>query len=132
MRHSVVRDRIYDYLCLTDTHPSAEMIYHALKSEIPQLSIGTVYRNLRQFEMLGKVVRVVNFHGNERYDATCQTHAHFVCDDCGNIVNILNADISAVKQACHILNETELNRIQIVFHGVCSECSEKKFNLKNL
>ena len=58
MRHSETRDRIYELLCASNMHPSAEMIYYALKDENPSLSLGTVYRNLRQLEEMGLVTRV--------------------------------------------------------------------------
>ena len=55
IRHSDVRDRIYEYLCGTKAHPSANTIYNDLKPSIPKLSLGTVYTNLKLFEELGQV-----------------------------------------------------------------------------
>ena len=69
IRHSDVRDRIYEYLCGTKAHPSANTIYNDLKPSIPKLSLGTVYTNLKLFEELGQVIRVANVKGFERYDA---------------------------------------------------------------
>ena len=57
MRNSVTRNTIYEYLCVTKAHPSAEMIYLDLKESNPNLSLGTVYRNLKQLEEIGKVIR---------------------------------------------------------------------------
>ena len=75
-RYSHQREQIYNYLLHTCEHPSAETIYASLKPQIPDLSLGTVYRNLKLLEELGKVRRVTSFQGSERYDAICGDHAH--------------------------------------------------------
>ena len=61
MRNSATRNSIYEYLCGTKAHPSAEMIYLDLRENNPNLSLGTVYRNLNQLEAMGKVIRVANY-----------------------------------------------------------------------
>ena len=101
-RHSDVRDKIYEYLCGTKAHPSAEMIFNDLKSVLPQLSLKTVYTNLRFFEERGQVIRVANVNGIERYDANCEDHVHLVCDECGAVIDIMDADIKKVKKACQV------------------------------
>ena len=78
VRHSDTRDIIYNYLYETKAHPSAEMIYNDLKIVLPKLSLKTVYTNLRFFEEHGKVVRVANVNGSDRYDANCEEHVHLV------------------------------------------------------
>ena len=83
MRNSTTRNSIYSYLCGTKEHPSAEMIYIDLKAENPNLSLGTVYRNLNQLEEIGRVVRVTTVNNHERYDANCDDHVHLVCSKCG-------------------------------------------------
>jgi len=79
LRHSHQRERIYEYLTRSCEHPSAEMVYNDLRPEIPGLSLGTVYRNLKLLEELGKIRRVTSHQGTERYDAICGDHAHFLC-----------------------------------------------------
>ena len=122
IRHSDVRDKIYEYLCGTKTHPSANMIYNDLKPSIPKLSLGTVYTNLKLFEDLGQVVRVANVNGFERYDADTFEHVHLVCDECGAVIDIMDADIRKAKKACQA-QKVKIKRIQIVLHGTCENCS---------
>ena len=122
IRHSDVRDRIYEYLCGTKAHPSANTIYNDLKPSIPKLSLGTVYTNLKLFEELGQVIRVANVNGVERYDANCEDHVHFVCDECGAVIDIMDADIRKAKKACQI-GQAKIKSIQIVLHGTCENCS---------
>ena len=47
------RDAILACVCSTDTHPTAEWVYTQLKPDIPDLSLGTVYRNLAMFRREG-------------------------------------------------------------------------------
>ena len=98
IRHSDVRDKIYEYLCGTKAHPSANMIYNDLKPSIPKLSLGTVYTNLKLFEELGQVIRVANVKGFERYDADTSEHVHFVCEECGAVIDVDDANIKAAKR----------------------------------
>ena len=122
IRHSDTRDVIYDYLYNTKAHPSAEMIYNDLKPALPKLSLKTVYTNLRLFEQHGKVVRVANVNGIDRYDANCEEHVHFVCDECGAVIDIMDADIRKAKKACQV-GQAKIKNIQIVLHGTCESCS---------
>ena len=122
VRHSDTRDIIYDYLYNTKAHPSAEMIYNDLKPVLPKLSLKTVYTNLRFFEEHGKVIRVANVNGSNRYDAHCEEHVHLVCDECGAVIDIMDADIRKAKKACQA-GQAKIKSIQIVLHGTCEKCS---------
>ena len=122
IRHSDVRDKIYEYLCGTKTHPSANMIYNDLKPSIPKLSLGTVYTNLKLFEELGQVIRVANVNGFERYDADTSEHVHLVCDECGAVIDVMDADIRKAKKACQV-GQAKIKSIHIVLHGTCENCS---------
>ena len=123
IRYSATRDVIYNYLCGTKEHPSADTIYSELKPSMPSLSLGTVYTNLKLFEEQGKVVRVAKVNGHERYDANCEEHVHFICDSCNRVIDVMDADVSAAKNACSI-NGAQIKRIQLILHGTCAECSK--------
>lgn len=123
-RHSDTRDKIYAYLLGTKEHPSAEMIYNDLKPVLPKLSLKTVYTNLKFFVDHGQVIHVANVNGIERYDANCEDHVHFVCDECGAVIDIMDADIRKAKKACQV-GQAKINSIQIVLHGTCESCSDK-------
>ena len=122
VRYSETRDIIYNYLYNTKAHPSAEMIYNDLKIVLPKLSLKTIYTNLRFFEEHGKVVRVANVNGSDRYDANCEEHVHLVCDECGAVIDIMDADIKKAKKACQV-GQAKIKSIQIVLHGTCETCS---------
>lgn len=124
LRNSTTRNAIYTYLCGTKEHPSADTIYNDLKGGIPNLSLGTVYRNLKQLEELRRIIRVTNVNNHERYDANCEDHVHFVCERCGRVIDMMNADIHKATAACNISGGAKIKRIQIVIDGTCERCSE--------
>ena len=122
IRRSESREKILSFLRGTKEHPSAHMIYNALYSDNPTLSPATVYNNLKLFEEQGLVIRVANVNGVERYDANTSDHVHFVCEKCGAVIDIMDADIRKAKKACQI-GQAKIKSIQIVLHGTCESCS---------
>lgn len=87
-KRSKKRDAILSCLCSTDTHPSAEWIYHRLKPQIPDLSLATVYRNLALFQREGRIISVGVVQNLERFDANVHPHAHFICTQCGCVLDL--------------------------------------------
>ena len=128
LRHSHQRDMIYNYMLETKEHPSAEMIYEDLKKIEPNLSLGTVYRNLKLLEELGMVRKVTNVNNVERYDAMTYDHIHFVCDECGSVFDLPNFDNEVIKEKFSNEVGGEINWVNIILGGKCKNCREK---LKN-
>ena len=124
IRHSHQRDRIYEYLLASREHPSAETIYSSLRPEIPGLSLGTVYRNLKLLEELGKIRRVASFQGTERYDAICEDHAHCLCQKCGRLLDMEEMDSGIIRSALHPEKGFTITKLDITVTGICPNCAE--------
>ena len=84
-RFSKKRQAIYDCLRSTTSHPTADWIYHQLHPDFPDLSLGTVYRNLSQLKNAGLIQSVGVVAGQERFDANISPHTHLICKDCGTV-----------------------------------------------
>ena len=121
LRYSDIRNTIYKYLCGTKEHPSAEMIYLDLRESNPTLSFGTVYRNLKQLEETGRVIRVSTVNNRERYDANCSDHLHFACEKCGRVIDLMEADMATAVTACGLPKGIRIRSI----YGICEACSEE-------
>lgn len=113
---------IYQYLLATKEHPSAEMIYNDLREEIQGLSLGTVYRNLKLLEELGKVRRVASFQNVERYDAVCGDHVHFLCTGCGCVSDVMDADADALRKSIPLTNGYRIEKFDLTLTGRCPQC----------
>ena len=92
-KSSKKRQAILGALLDTVEHPSAEMLYSRLKADYPELSLGTVYRNLAVLAEEGLVINVGNVDGQERYDARTAPHPHFVCRDCHRVLDLALPDM---------------------------------------
>ena len=123
LRHSRQRERIYEYLTHTSEHPSAEMVYQDLRPEIPNLSLGTVYRNLKLLEDLGKVRRVASFQGTERYDAICGDHVHFLCCRCGRLQDVQHTDTDAIRAVLPLEDGYQFTKLDLTITGICPNCA---------
>ncbi len=119
------RDAILAYLQSEKSHPTAESIFERLKPEIPDLSLGTVYRNLKIFLEDGMAKSVGPVKGEERYDGDLSPHAHFVCSCCGKVLDIPCAALpeSLVEDALSA-SEGSVEDWSLRFTGVCGKCKK--------
>ena len=121
--YSRKRQAIYELLLSTKEHPSAEWIYNSLKSEYPDLSLGTVYRNLKLLEENGTVKSVAVVDGRERYDALMSPHSHFVCSKCGRVIDVFfQNEISDIADNLRIDGVKEINSFSLIYYGICDKC----------
>ena len=120
MRNSATRNSICEYLCETKTHPSAEIIYLDLRATNPNISFETVYRNLKQLEEIGRIVRICTVNNRERFDADYSDHLHFTCEKCGRVVDLMDADPAIAIKACGMPDGAKIRCI----YGACEFCSD--------
>ena len=98
IRYSKQRELILLNLQSRSDHPTAEMIYQDLKSQHPNLSLGTVYRNLNQLCENHQILKLDIGGPMVRYDGNIQPHIHFICDQCGKIYDIEANDQLLLEQ----------------------------------
>ena len=122
-KHFKKRDAILEYLRSTTAHPSAEKIYTDLKPQIPDLAMGTVYRNLALFKEQGLVSSVATVKGVERFDGNVSPHVHFICSDCDAVIDLMEMDIPpALNQAAEKACGGNVSECQLSFTGRCRKC----------
>jgi Fur family peroxide stress response transcriptional regulator len=123
-KRSRKREAILAALRATGSHPGAQWIYEQLKPRIPDLSLGTVYRNIGLFREEGTVVSVGVVNGEERFDAVTGPHPHWVCERCGKVVDLPGPSAETLKLLGESLGEagpaTDFRKT--VFYGSCPAC----------
>ena len=126
-KHFRKRDAILTYLRGTSAHPSAETVYADLKQQIPDLSLGTVYRNLNLFKEQGLAITVGTVKGVERFDGNVNPHVHFFCTDCGAVLDLPEMDVpqQLVSTAAGQIGGT-VEQCQMTFTGLCRDCVSAK------
>ena len=87
-RYSRKREAILNAIQSTDCHPSAEWVYQTLKPTHPDLSLGTVYRNLVLFQQQGLIQSIGVVKGQERFDGCIAPHSHLICTCCGAVMDL--------------------------------------------
>lgn len=126
-RNSKKRQAVYDAIKGTEKHPSAEQIYELLKPKIPDLSLGTVYRNIGVLLDEGLIISVGEVDGEERFDARTQSHAHFICSKCGAVIDLFSDEIEVPDY--DIVEKSLGGKVDyhsLSFTGVCKNCIDKK------
>ena len=124
MRNTHQRDAILAYLRSQRAHRSATEVYDAVRQEIPNISLGTVYRNLGQLVELGKIITVETQDKFVYYDGYVKPHTHFVCRGCKCIFDFETEKVfprEITDEGFEIENE------RTVYYGLCKSCkaSEK-------
>ena len=124
-KRSKQRERILELLGSTVSHPTASWIYDKLKKEIPELSLGTVYRNLNILIEQG-LIRKIDFGSTfDRYDADISPHYHFICERCGSIIDLKIPIDGELNKRVEKATNFKTKRHRIEFYGLCDKCSKK-------
>lgn len=110
----------------TNTHPTAEWVYQTLRPRYPDLSLGTVYRNLKFFCQHGRAQSVGVFGGQEHFDGDVRPHAHFVCSECGAVLDVPKEffgpeELSQLSQS----TGNQIASASVTFRGLCGLCAAK-------
>ena len=122
MIYSKQRELVYDALKCCCIHPTADVLYAAVKAEAPNISLATVYRDLNQLVECGRAARVSVPGGADRFDAVNDGHLHMLCSRCGAVVDIPK---SVLPDICTPASQATGNLVEgysVLFYGLCTQC----------
>ncbi len=125
-RFSKKRQAIYDCLRGTKSHPTADWIYQTLHPEYPDLSLGTVYRNLSQLKEAGLIQSLGTVNGQERFDADVSPHPHVVCDGCSAVGDLQLTLPEALMAEAQAQSGYLISGVSLRFRGTCPACRKEK------
>lgn len=122
-KHFKKRDAILNCVKCTKVHPSADWVFAQLKPDISNLSLGTVYRNLSLFKEQGLIISLGTVKGIERFDGNVEPHVHFMCNQCGKILDLDSVEVpESLANTIASENGLVVNNCTLTFTGLCSEC----------
>jgi Fur family transcriptional regulator, peroxide stress response regulator len=124
-KRSRQREKIHQVLKRTVSHPTAEWVYEQVRSQIPHISLGTVYRNLHILTAQGKIQELDFGEGLHRYDATVDLHYHFVCERCGNVKDLDLPPQQDIHDRVRNIVPGTVTGHRLDFFGVCTDCLSK-------
>jgi len=116
------RQVIYRALAATNEHPTPEAVYAMVKRQIPSVSLGTIYKNIRTFTEAGLLTEVNLLHESLRLDANLESHHHLVCIECKSVSDLPEQEI---KPRGDIPAGFQVQRYQVEVLGLCAKCSSK-------
>ena len=125
-RFSRQRQMVLDVVKNRTKHPTADKVYEILKKDQPEISLGTVYRNLNLLSEMGEISRVETSSVKDHFDGNQHPHAHFVCRKCGGVFD-LNLDISQLLQSAKgVEGSFQVEDCKVLVQGVCEDCLKKE------
>ena len=120
-RRSKQREAIIENLQSRYDQPTAMELYLAVREQIPNLSLGTLYRNLSQLEENGQVLRIPD-GSTDRFDGNINPHAHFKCITCGNVYDLMSFNSDSLTFSDEIIGNV-VNYSLMAF-GSCKHCNK--------
>ena len=124
MRSSRQRSHIIEVLRETTSHPTAAWLFDRVKERCPNISLGTVYRNLNILKETG-IIREIKFGKNTaRYDGNVESHHHIVCLECGKLEDVVCAVNPDLIHGVETAKAYKISGYQMEFKGICPDCRE--------
>ncbi len=117
------RQVIYRLLAETNVHPSPEAIYEKVRREIPSISLGTVYKNIKVFVDAGLIREVNTLHERLRLDANLEPHHHLVCARCKKVEDLPEDGLEPIRFRGRLPKGFRPERTVVEVVGLCAECS---------
>ena len=121
-KYSRQRECILKNLQSRRDHPTADMVYESVQVDEPNISLGTVYRNLSFLAENGQILKISTGIGPDHFDGFTEAHNHFVCRKCGRVLDLdYVADEKITADASKNFNG-EIEGYDLQFYGTCEDC----------
>ena len=124
LKNSRQRNSIKMFLMQRTDHPTASVIYQELRKEYPNISLGTVYRNLNLMCSLGEIRRISCGDVSDRFDGISAPHYHHICTKCGAVHDIPMQVIESINELAQNFTEHKVIEHHTYFYGICKNCRE--------
>ena len=127
LKYSRQRASIKEYLAQTCEHPTADTVYLHVREEYPNISLGTVYRNLNLLADMGEAIKITTPNGGDRFDGRTDPHYHVICNSCGKIfdLELPSSHVTTINQLANQNFDGQIESHSIIFNGICSHCMKK-------
>lgn len=116
------RHAVLEFLIEAETHPTADDIYKALEGKFPNMSVATVYNNLRVFREKGIVKELTYGDASSRFDYNTSKHYHVICEVCGKIVDFHYPSLDEVEVLAETVTGFEISHHRMEIYGTCPDC----------
>lgn len=122
------RHAILEYLATSKSHPTADEIYKSLESNFPNMSVATVYNNLRVFLEVGLIKELTYGDASSRFDFITHDHYHIICEECRDIVDFQYPGLEEIERLAAHVTGFKVNSHRLEVYGTCPTCLAKEEN----
>ncbi|ANC70226.1 MULTISPECIES: peroxide-responsive transcriptional repressor PerR [Salimicrobium] len=116
------RHAVLEFLVQSMSHPTADDIYKALEHKFPNMSVATVYNNLRVLKEIGLVRELTYGDSSSRFDCNTTDHYHAICESCGKIVDFHYPSLDEVESLAEQVTGFNVSHHRMEVYGTCPEC----------
>lgn len=124
------RQAVLRFLIESNSHPTADEIYKALSPQFSNMSVATVYNNLKVFKDSGLVKELTYGDAASRFDFETDNHYHVICSECGKITDFHYPRLDEVENIAQHITSFAVTHHRMEIYGVCPECMNKNGNRK--
>ena len=125
LKYSRQRESIKEYLNQSCEHPTADMVYMHVKQDYPNISLGTVYRNLSLLSEIGEIQKLSTGTGPDRFDGRPNPHYHFICKNCGSVLDLKVEGLEHINILAGQHFDGEIDGHITYFMGKCPTCKKE-------
>lgn len=122
LKYSRQRESIKEFLATRTDHPTADTIYTNLREVYPNISLGTVYRNLALLVDMGEIIKITTGDGPDHFDGNIRPHYHFICNNCHQVMDLEMDSIDQIKQVAEKNFDGKIDGFVTHFFGSCRDC----------
>ncbi len=122
MNYSQQRNCILNIVVSNPIHPTAEQVYEIARRSYPNISLGTVYRNLNQLSEHGILKKICSSYGSVRFDGRTDPHFHMVCTHCGKVFDVELEELLSIKEKLSDMYGFDVINYEVSIQGICKEC----------
>ena len=123
-RMTIQKRIIMEELKRTKEHPTAETVYSEVKKKLPEISLGTIYRNLETLARNGNAQKLVDSKRKNRFDGNPDMHFHIECSSCSRVDDLPENMAEVLKKDIDLETGYEITGYNLYFYGICPDCKE--------
>lgn len=122
-RSTIQRSLVLEVVRDSQCHITADEVYDTIIKTYPDISKGTVYRNLNLLADIGEIRKVEMPSGADRYDHLCHEHYHARCVKCGQVFDVDMEFMADLGKNIKDTHGFEFTGHDIIFKGICPDCN---------
>lgn len=122
LKYSRQREAIKAFLATRKDHPTADMVYSYIRQDFPNISLGTVYRNLSLLADMGDILKLSCGDNADHFDACTAPHYHFYCRQCHGVSDLVLPAMDAINTDASENFSGQIEGHALYFYGTCHSC----------